>query len=419
MKIPLHSAGYELGRINNIIVRKHDLDHVVFEEVIERRNEDMGQSIDGRIRSRMERDYREELAKTCGSQLASSYQMRMSYALNGIPLVCNRIYGMVLGMASLSAHLTEEFSPFLASFVLEVMGMCRRLGIQRLVVFSRDGDVFYVIAKVLQENLFHELEVKLEPINRRLFQIEDKPIGMDGKDYSQLIKEVGARVLQDKGLLEYLNRVFGDGNEVAILDSGVYGSIAGVIDYLHQIGAIKPKPFVFFFASRNPYIYGFVNRHLEKIPVSETQWPCWLELFADTIEVLAKTHGSVTPSSTDNRLRFPAKPIKSSLYEASSWGLLVAVRDYALYKLPEELDKMRRPDLLIKDLYLSYREAMEGRVISTLFLENHALPSPYGPAILSGWSRGILPPLDLLLGYSHPRMYRVVSECTCNRRTQK
>jgi hypothetical protein len=410
------SAYSELTRLDRMIYRDHDLHQVVFDEVINRKGEGMGQRVDSRVLMTMETDYCEELAKTCGADLATDYQKRVSYSLRSTVRTGDHIFDAVIATADLFFKLVDDFKPFLASFVHNTMKLCNDLGISRLVIQSRDGDIFYVIAKILSENLFRDIDVKLEPINRRLFGIEDRPIGLDGRTYSRLVRNVAYKISQSQATLEYLNRVFGDHEKVAILDSGVYGALVGIISYLHEMNEIEPEPNVFFFASRNPYIYGFVNQHLASLPVPVNHWQCWLELFADTIEAIAKTSGSARPQLEGKRLSMVTSPIENPLYEASSWGTLVALRDYALNELPKDIGKISRPDLLMKKLYFKYREAVDGRVIASLFLERHAPPSPYGAGVLKDWDRGLIPPQGFLLGYGQvPKSkLRVYPFCSCD-----
>jgi hypothetical protein len=381
----------ELDRIDGVIGSELDYTDVVFKEVIEQRNEELGRFANNVNMQALEVDYGNDLAETCGQPIAKNYQRRICHAIRSLQRKDSRLYEYVLDMANLSSNLVKDIAPLLTSFVIDVLQKCRTLGIERLVVFDRDADIFYVIAKILGESFFGELDIILAPINRKLFGIADR-VGLDGKDYSELVKRSVEKVTQNSVLTTYLTSTLGERGCYAVLDTGLYGSIPGVLNYLHEVQGILPKPYVFYFSSRNPHIYGFVNQYLTMLPIPVNDWPCWLELFTDTVETLAKTHGPVEPTFTESRILLPTRSV-SCLYEASSWGIIVGIQNYVVHQAAKEWNKVLHPEKLMKDLYVCFQKVSDSPFMPSFCLERHAPPSPYGPAILRGWNQGSLPPL--------------------------
>jgi hypothetical protein len=379
--------------MDRVIESDVDCIEAVCREVIEQRNEDLGRFANDLSMQTLDVNYSNDLAETCGQAIAKGYQRRICHAVRGLQRKDGRLYEYVLNMASLSSNLVKDMAPLLTSFVIDVLQKCRKLGIRKVVVLDRDGDLFYVIAKILGESYFGELHVILAPINRKLFAIADG-VGLDGKDYSELFKRSVERVTHSSVLTAYLTSILGERDCYAVLDTGLYGSIPGILNNLHEVQGRLPKPYVFYFSSRNPNIYGFANQYVPMLPIPVNDWPCWLELFTDTIETLAKTHGPVDPIFSKGRILLPTRSV-SCLYEASSWGIIIGIRNYINYQVAREWDKILHPEKLMKDLYIRFQKVSDSPFMPSFFLERHAPPSPYGPAILRGWNQGSLPPLAI------------------------
>jgi hypothetical protein len=393
----------EFTRIQSTLKSNADCVETVFRQVIEQRQENLGRRIgEENIRKLLEQ-YRNDLAQTCGQLIAGNYQRRIWGTLRSM-VKEDRLYELPMNIALLSQRLIKHMAPLLTSFVVYVLEECQRFKIEKVIFLDRDANALYVIAKTLSEDFYRELEVSLVPLNRALFGITDH-VGLDGREYPEIIRTSANKVAQNRILMKYLKNLLSE-EPYAIVDVGLYGSIAGVLDYLHKNMGFLGQPFVFYFASRNPYIYGFVNNYLTALPIPVSDWPCWVELFADSVEALAKTHGPVEPTYTKNKISLLARPI-GCLFEASGWGIIIGLREYTAYQAPKEWSKLKHPDALIREAYVRIKKA--SRFEPTFYLEQHAPPSPYGHSLLKEWHQGSLMPLT----FEAPFKSGVVPLCKC------
>lgn len=130
------------------------------------------------------------------------------------------------------------FSDLLIDFVQAALATARHQGVTQTFFLARDAIPFYLIALELHRRSGGPQQVALLDFNRRMIPSFAAP------DIPSCVP-----------VEHYLGPKLAAGGRVALVDTGLYGSL---IQSTLRMGLVS-DPVVMFFASRNPSIFGYLN----------------------------------------------------------------------------------------------------------------------------------------------------------------
>jgi len=170
-----------------------------------------------------------------------------------------------------------EFADLLIGFVHASLLASLRLGAAETVFLARDAIPFHVIAQALTERGLVRQPIALLDLNRSMiptFSISTAP----------------APPLADLPVSRYLAARFVDRERIAIVDTGLYGTL---IQPVLEMRLFR-DPAVLFFASKNPNIYGYLNAMSSPSIGGTAHLDAFGEACCDTVETWPKPYASCT-----------------------------------------------------------------------------------------------------------------------------
>jgi hypothetical protein len=134
----------------------------------------------------------------------------------------------------------RAWASLLTAFVAAVVRECRRHGVTDIVFLARDGILLDVVYR-------SALEGRRAGINDWILDLNRSIVGVNGSDELDPVP--------DEVLIRHIRSSVPLGDRVAIVDTGLYGTLVHTLARLGLLG----DSLVMFFSSRNPHVYGFLQ----------------------------------------------------------------------------------------------------------------------------------------------------------------
>ncbi len=147
---------------------------------------------------------------------------------------------LLSGVESAYHAVGNAWASLLTAFLAAVIRECRRHGVTDIVFLARDGILLDVVHRSAHEARRDGITDWILDLNR----------GMVGVNSSNERDPV-----PDEVLIRHIRASVPLGDGVAIVDTGLYGTMVHALVRLGLLG----DSLVMFFSSRNPYVYGFLQ----------------------------------------------------------------------------------------------------------------------------------------------------------------
>lgn len=257
----------------------------------------------------------------------------------------------------------RAWAPLLTAFIAAVAREGRRHGVTDVVFFARDGILLNLVHRGVREARRDDITGWILDLNRSM-------AGVNGSDELAPVP--------DEALLRYVRASVPLGDGVAIVDTGLYGTLVHTLARLGLLG----KSMVMFFSSRNPYIYGF----LQAVEASPTERD-FATLCCDTVESWPKPYRTARLLAAGDDMvavAEPADPISMCAHLA----LARSLADGSGQLDPDEVDPVTELATLDR------LQALEAAIGVPLLLPHVVKPWPSAMHFLgTEWDIGPLPPL--------------------------
>lgn len=262
--------------------------------------------------------------------------------------------GLVERIERVYREIGAQFADLLIDFVHSALMTSRREGVSETVFLARDAVPFYVIARELTTRGIACQPVSLLDLNRGMIPAFAAP-------------PTASRVHNEALVVRYLAARFAARERVAIVDTGLYGTLIRATLEMR----LFEDPVVMFFASKNPNIYGYLNG----LGGSKTERTAALDAFGeaccDTVETWPKLY---TPSE----LHFDGQDVRAI---SAPTDLVSGAASLALYRALAQ--RARTADL----------PALEPRDASALPLAEPLPRWEHADAWQAAWQSGPIAPV--------------------------
>lgn len=329
---------------------------------------DLEESIDSLEVDRIKRGFQEELSLEIGGDLST--------------WIANRLFGLIpqkritTRMEILKAVLKQyrqialQWLPILTSFSSSVVKQCMQSNIQMLYVLTRDGLPFYPVLRESKVTTGWKGEIKLLELSR-------KTLGL----YDEISKERSQK--RGRLILEYTREHF-NSRLVACVDAGCYGT---VVKELSSLVSTKHLPWIFFFNTANPYIWGFVNKVVEYGNLTKVIVPFdFIWILGDTIEAFPKPYKEVRLRKSGREVVLTASPVY--------WlcGISAFYFYWILNKYTPQAGKAADPWKSVLKLYRVYSRVVQDAKYAPCLLPGFINEWSEAESFLNNWRCGSIPP---------------------------
>lgn len=175
---------------------------------------------------------------------------------------------------SVYGHVARRWNRLLTAFMHDTLATCRARGVTDVVFLAQDATPLYAVATRLEASSSDGPRLSLLDLSRTMVKkaLRSRGDWPDGFYPGDVRPEHWQSTLLDS----YLKRRLPRDGRVALVDTGVYGTL---VKLMLDAGRLS-DPFVFFFASKNPSIFGFLNQLL---PVGGDDGD-FIAMYCDTLE---------------------------------------------------------------------------------------------------------------------------------------